>query len=57
VIDQGGHASRATVFHGRGDPLATAVRAVGVHHPQPDWVEQDADEIVQSVREAVADVS
>lgn len=55
MIDQGGHASRATVFDGRGVPLANAVRAVGVRHPQPDWVEQDADDIVQSVRDALAD--
>jgi len=54
-IDQGGHASRVVVFDARGRQLVSAARPVRVSHPQADWVEQDVDEIVQSVRDALAD--
>jgi len=57
VIDQGGHASRVVVFDGRGTQLASAVRQVSMHQPQPDWVEQNADEIDLSIRQALTDVA
>jgi glycerol kinase len=57
VIDQGGHASRVAVFDRRGAELASAARPVAVHQPQPGWVEQNADELESSVREALAEVS
>jgi glycerol kinase len=56
VIDQGGHASRVAVFDRRGVQLANAVQPVAVHQPRAAWVEQDADEIVLSVRDALMDV-
>lgn len=55
VIDQGGHASRAAVFDCIGTQLAAADQPVGIRQPQPGWVEQDADEIEQSVRQALTD--
>jgi len=57
VIDQGGHASRVAVFDVLGTQRASATQEVGMCQPQPDWVEQDADEIEQSVRQALADVT
>lgn len=57
AMDQGGHASRVVVFDGCGVQLASAVRAVGVQQPLPGWVEQDADEIAQSLRLALADTA
>lgn len=56
TLDQGGHASRALVFDACGTLLAKGLREVRVHHPQPDWVEQDPEEIVNSLREAIGDV-
>jgi len=55
TLDQGGHASRALVFDARGTLLAKGLREVRVHHPQPDWVEQDPEELVTSLREAIGD--
>jgi len=52
ALDQGGHASRALVFDAHGALLAKGLREVPVHHPRPDWVEQDPEEIVVSIRDA-----
>jgi glycerol kinase len=56
ALDQGGHASRALVFDARGVAQARSLREVQVHHPQPDWVEQDPEELVVSLREATREV-
>ena len=53
AIDQGGHASRALVFDAHGALLAKGLCEVQVHHPQPDWVEQDPEEIVDSINDAI----
>jgi glycerol kinase len=53
AIDQGGHASRALVFDGAGCRVAQAMRPVGVARPQPEWVEQDPEEVVSSVFDVV----
>ncbi len=57
MIDQGGHASRVLVIDRHGRPVAEARRPVSVSQPRPGWVEQDAGQIVASVREALADVA
>ncbi|HKJ00365.1 MAG TPA: FGGY family carbohydrate kinase [bacterium] len=49
AIDQGTHASRALVFDGQGALLAEGVREIGLTRPQPDWAEQDGEEVVASV--------
>jgi len=49
AIDQGTHASRAVVLDGRGKVLASGAREVGLARPQPDWAEQDGDEVVESI--------
>ncbi|MGE5639518.1 MAG: FGGY family carbohydrate kinase [Clostridia bacterium] len=54
AIDQGTHASRAIVLDGRGGIVASGEKAIGLVRPQPDWAEQDPDEVVQSVRDAIA---
>ena len=56
ALDQGGHASRALVFDAHGRPLARSLHEVGVFHPRPDWVEQDPEELVRSLREVARDV-
>ena len=57
AIDQGGHASRVMVFDARGVVVAQAVQDVGVSHPQPGWVEQEPDELVASIQQALAEVA
>jgi glycerol kinase len=49
AIDQGTHASRAVVLDRRGRVLASGAREIGLARPQPDWAEQDGEEVVQSV--------
>ena len=56
AIDQGGHASRALVFDGAGTLVAQAMRAVSATRPQPERVEQDPEEVVSSVLDAVGEV-
>jgi glycerol kinase len=55
AIDQGGHASRALVFDDLGQVVSRGLREVGERRPAPGWVEQDPEEIVTSIRAAVAD--
>ncbi|MBI3576187.1 MAG: hypothetical protein HY083_11145 [Gammaproteobacteria bacterium] len=54
-IDQGGHASRALVFDGRGALHASLLREVGVRTPSPDRVEQDPEELVASLQAVIAE--
>jgi len=54
-IDQGGHASRALAFDGRGVLHASSLREVGVHAPLPDRVEQDPEELVASLQAVIAE--
>ena len=52
ALDQGSHASRACIFDARGALLASASVPVATRHGPPLHVEQDADELVDSVRAA-----
>lgn len=54
AIDQGTHASRALVFDAHGEIVAHGEREIGLARPQPDWAEQDGEEVVASVHAAVA---
>ena len=49
ALDQGTHASRAVVLDCRGAVLAGGARDVGLARPQPDWAEQDGEEVVASI--------
>lgn len=49
ALDQGTHASRAVVLNRRGEVLASGVCDIGLARPQPDWAEQDGEEMVASV--------
>ena len=55
-LDQGGHASRALVFNARGALQASAFRDVGTVRSAPDRVEHDPEELIASLREAIAEV-
>ena len=54
AIDQGTHASRALVVDEAGRVVTRGVREIALAHPQPDWAEQDGEEIVASILDAVA---
>lgn len=53
AIDQGTTSSRAIVFDGNLQPIATAQKEITQHYPAPGHVEHDAEEIWQSVVETV----
>ncbi|WP_455200314.1 FGGY family carbohydrate kinase [Kaarinaea lacus] len=49
AIDQGGGSSRAIVFDCEGNEIVKVQRAVSVEHPRLGWVEQDAEELADSI--------
>ncbi len=53
AIDQGTHASRALVVERTGAIVARGVKDIAIVHPRPDWAEQDAEEVVASIFDAV----
>lgn len=55
AIDQGTTSTRALVFDRALRLRARASRPLVVRHPRPDWVEQDPQEILESVVGAVAE--
>lgn len=57
VLDQGSHASKAMVFDGEGNMAAVAECPVATHRPQPGWVEHDAEEIIDSLHQAVIEAA
>jgi glycerol kinase len=52
ALDQGGSASRALVFDSEGRELASSRVEVADRRPQPGWVEQDPEAVVDSLRQA-----
>jgi len=55
ALDQGTHATRARVLDRGGRIVAHGEKAIALTRPQPDWAEQDGDEIVASVHAAIAE--
>jgi glycerol kinase len=55
-IDEGTSAVKAVLFDADLRPMAEARREKLLRHPRADWVEQDADEVLTAVVEAVAEV-
>jgi len=53
AIDQGGHSTRALIYDGHGDLKASGSRAISSTSPQEDWVEQDPEEMIQSIQSSV----
>ena len=54
AIDQGTSATKSVLVDTQGKIVAKASAPLGERYPQSGWVEQDADEIWQSVQKAVA---
>ncbi len=55
ALDQGGGSSRAIAFDGRGEIVASAARPVAEQRTGTDRVEQDPEELVGSLKDAVAE--
>ena len=49
AIDQGTHASRAVVLDGLGNVVSTGSKEISLARPQPDWAEQDGEEMISSI--------
>lgn len=56
AIDQGGHASRAIVFDRAGTIVAQAEAAITTHSPKPGWVEHDAEALLRSIEQTLAEI-
>src|SRR5215213_1426011 len=54
AIDQGTSATKAVLVDDAGEIVARGSAPVLQVHPRPGWVEQSAEEILQSVRQAAA---
>jgi glycerol kinase len=55
TIDQGTGSSKCLLVDDKSNVVARGSAPLGQSTPHPGWVEQDADEIWQSIRKAVAD--
>lgn len=55
ALDQGSHSSRACLFDGDGQLVATARQTIATRQPAPDRVEHDAVEIADSLRRVTAE--
>lgn len=56
TIDQGGHASRAIVFDIEGEVVARSEHPIRTLHPAPNFVEHDAQDVLQSINNSITDV-
>jgi glycerol kinase len=54
AVDQGSTSTKVLVVDRHGDVQRVATSALRTSYPRPGWVEQNADELVDSVRDAVA---
>src|SRR5215218_1683803 len=55
-IDEGTSAVKASLFDADLRPVAEARREKALSHPRPGWVEQDAEEVLRTVVDAVAEL-
>jgi glycerol kinase len=54
-VDEGTSAVKAVLFDSDLQPLAEARREKALAHPKPGWVEQDPEEVLTTVVEAIAE--
>jgi len=53
ALDQGSHASRAVLFDEHGALISSGSCPLATRYPQPNWVEHDPEEVVESLRRAI----
>jgi glycerol kinase len=56
-VDQGTSGTRAVAFDERLRPVGASYQPAHVSHPQPGWIEKDADETVATVERALGDLA
>ncbi len=56
-IDQGTSGSRALILNDRGDVCGYAYRPLAALHPQPDWTEQDPQEVATAVSTVISEAT
>ena len=56
-VDQGTSGTRAVAFDERLRPVGESYQPAHVSHPQPGWIEKDADETVATVERALGDLA
>src|SRR4051794_2992331 len=56
-VDQGASGTRAVAFDERMRALGESYQPAHVSHPQPAWIEQDADETAATVERALGDLA
>ncbi|MBP1153765.1 MULTISPECIES: glycerol kinase GlpK [unclassified Paenibacillus] len=54
ALDQGTTSSRAILFNGKSEIIHSAQQEITQMYPQPGWVEQDAEEIWESIRSVIS---
>ena len=55
-LDEGTSAVKAVLYDADLRPIAEARREKALTHPRPGWVEQDPEEVLSAVTEAIAEV-
>lgn len=55
-IDQGGHASRAIIFNHTGEIISSAFCNIKTYHPEKNFVEHNAEEIIASINSSINQV-
>jgi glycerol kinase len=56
-VDQGTSGTRAVAFDERLCPVGESYQPAHVNHPQPGWIEKDADETVATVERTLGDLA
>lgn len=57
TIDQGGHATRTMVFNIDGDVVHACEHPITTQHPQPFFVEHNAEMLLNSIRQGLVDIA
>lgn len=57
AVDQGTSSTKATLFDRTGAAVTSASVPLGQAHPRPGWVQQDAGEILDGVRQVIAEIA
>lgn len=57
AVDQGTSSTKATLFDRHGAAVTSASVPLGQAHPRPGWVQQDAVEILDGVRQVIAEIA
>jgi len=54
-VDVGTHSTRAGIFDLKGSMMASSNQTISLHYPQPDFVEQESEEIWEKTGQAIGE--